>query len=183
MANGDETQGTLEPLSGKCLDDKSAHRVVLHINGRQMNNIAASLHFVVLLEHGTNEDDDPCIKLGRVVKVTPLLIWKGEMEGQIKREVTGLNRKMRCIVQTVTKKVYTNEASMLHIVKKTLRHAIPCLPKSMHPLPLPSKMPICGFTSRPRIVRHALKHVTKKWSLGHSNPLWRRTMQSGWKTN
>ena len=125
MANGDETQVSLEPLSGKCLDDKFAHRIVVRINGRHKNNITAFLQFAVKLEHGTDEDNDPCIKLGRVVKLKPVLIWKGETEGRIKREVTGLNRKMRCMVQTVTKKGKTNVASMLYIGKETLRHAIP----------------------------------------------------------
>ena len=36
-----------------------------------------------------------------------------------------LNRKMRRMVQTVTKKGKTNEASMLFIVKETLRDALP----------------------------------------------------------
>ena len=36
------------------------------------------------------------------------------------------------------------------------------LPTCMHPLPLPSRMPICGITSRPRIVLRTFKHVTKK---------------------
>ena len=173
MASGGKTQVSLEPLSGKCLDDKSAHRVVVRINGRYKNNITAFLQFAFKLEHGTDEDNDPCIKLGRVVKLKPVLIWKGGTEGRIKREVTGLNRKMRRMVQTVTKKGKTNEASMLYIVKETLRHAVPLgegvflrlmgpLPTCMHPLPLPSRMPICGFTSRPQIVLRTFKHVTKK---------------------
>ena len=36
-----------------------------------------------------------------------------------------MNCKMRRMVQTVTKKGKANEASMLYIVKETLRHAIP----------------------------------------------------------
>ena len=55
----------------------------------------------------------------------PVLIWKGEPQGKIKKEVTGLNRKMRRMVQTVTKKGKTNEAAVLFIVKETLRDAIP----------------------------------------------------------
>ena len=36
------------------------------------------------------------------------------------------------------------------------------LPMCMHVLPLPSRMPSCGFTSRPQIVFRTFKHVTKK---------------------
>ena len=59
------------------------------------------------------------------MKLKPVLIWKGEPQGKIKKEVTALNRKMRRMVQTVTKKGKTNEAAMLFIVKETLRDAIP----------------------------------------------------------
>ena len=118
MGNNDETQVSLEPVSGKCLDDTSTNRVVVHINGCHKNNITAFLKFVVQCEHGTDADSDPCIKLGQVVKLKVVLIWKGELEGKIKREVSALNRKMRHMVQTVTKKGKTNEASMLYIVKR-----------------------------------------------------------------
>ena len=132
------------------------------------------------LEHGTDEDNDPCIKLGRVVELKPVLIWKGETDGRIKREVSRLDRNMRWMVQTVTKKGKTNGASMLYIVKETLWHAIPlgegeqcvftadgALSTCMHPLPLPSRVPICGFTSRPQIVLCTFKHVTKndQWGI------------------
>ena len=75
LANEDETQVSLVPLSGKCLDDKSANRVVVRINGRHKNYITVFLHFAVQLEHGTDEEGGPCIKFGRVVKLKPVLIW------------------------------------------------------------------------------------------------------------
>ena len=59
------------------------------------------------------------------MKLKPVLIWKGEPQGKIKKEVTALNRKMRHMVQTVTKKGKTNEAAMLFIVEEALRDAIP----------------------------------------------------------
>ena len=123
LANGDDTQVSLEPVSGKCLGEKSANRVVVRINGRHKNNVTAFLHFAVQLEHGSDEDGHPCIKFGRVVKLKPVLIWKGEPQGKIKRDVTVLNCKMRRMVQKITKKGKTNEASMLFIVKETLRDA------------------------------------------------------------
>ena len=89
MANGDETQMSLKPLSRKCFDDKSAHRVVVRINGRHKNSITGFLQLTIKLEHGTDDDNNPCIKSGRVIMLKPVLIWKNEAEGRIKTEVSG----------------------------------------------------------------------------------------------
>ena len=73
LASGDETQVSLQPMLGKCLDDKSANQVVVRINGRHKKKTTAFLHFAVQLEHGTDEDGDPYIKFGGEAKTSPHL--------------------------------------------------------------------------------------------------------------
>ena len=63
LANRDETQVSLEHVSDKCLDDKLANRVVVRINGCHKNHIPAFLHFIVQLEHGIDEEGNPCREL------------------------------------------------------------------------------------------------------------------------
>ena len=91
------------------------------INGCRQNNIGATLPFAVQLEHGTDEEGDAFIKFGWLLKLQLVLIWKGDPQGKITKEVTALNHKMQCMVQMVTKKGTTNEAAVAFIVKETLR--------------------------------------------------------------
>ena len=57
-----------------CITSPSTGLIVVLIK----NKITAFLYFVVQLEQGTNEEGYPCVKLGRVVELKLLLIWKGE---------------------------------------------------------------------------------------------------------
>ena len=66
--------------------------------------------------------------LGTVVRLKPVLIWKGEPQEKIYRELTKLNKTMKGIVQTVTPKAKTNEAAMHFIIRETLRGAVPFAP-------------------------------------------------------
>ena len=73
LANGNETQVLVQPVSGKCLHDKSANRVLVRINGRHKKKTTAFLYFAMQLEHGTDEDNDPYIKFGGEAKTGPHL--------------------------------------------------------------------------------------------------------------
>ena len=52
----------------------SANWVGVRINNRHKNDITAFLHFVVQLEHGTDDEGDPCVKFGQVVQLKLVLI-------------------------------------------------------------------------------------------------------------
>ena len=98
------------------------------VNGRTKNDITACLHFAIKVSVGVDGDGDPAVILGQVVRLKPVLVWKGGPKGKFYRETLVLNRKMKGIVQTVTIKAKTNEACMLFIVRETLVGAIPFAP-------------------------------------------------------
>ena len=64
---------------------------------------------------------------GDVVRLKPVLIWKGEPNGKIKRDLQALKKQNACkgIEQTVTTKGKNNEAAMIFIVRETLMGTIP----------------------------------------------------------
>ena len=64
---------------------------------------------------------------GDMVRLKAVLIWEGETNGRIKKELHDLKRSNACcgIEQTVTAKGNTNEATMIFIVCGTLMGTIP----------------------------------------------------------
>ena len=71
-------------------------------NGRTKNNITACLHFAIKVSVGVDGDGDPAVILGRVVRLKPVLIHKGEPKARIYKETPAMNKTMKGIVQTVT---------------------------------------------------------------------------------
>ena len=96
LANGDETEVSFEPVPTKCLDNRGAHRVIVKINGRGKNNITAYLHFAIRISVGIDEDGDEAVAIGDVVGFKPVLIWKGEPNGKIKKELQALKKQNAC---------------------------------------------------------------------------------------
>ena len=76
---------------------------------------------------GVNEEGFEAVVLGDVVRLKPVLIWKGEPNGTFKKELQALKKQNACrgIEQTVTTKGKNNEAAMIFIVRETLMATIP----------------------------------------------------------
>ena len=96
-------------------------------NGRDYENLSAPLSAVQFHLHSPSAMSPTFVILGDVVRLKPVLIWKGEPNGKMKKELTALTRNSACpgIEQMVTAKGRNNEATMIFIVRETLMGTIP----------------------------------------------------------
>ena len=71
---------------------------------------------------GVDEDGDKALVFGDAMRLKPVLIWKREPNGKIRKELQALKKQNACrkIEQTVTTKGKNNEAAMIFIVRETL---------------------------------------------------------------
>ena len=73
-------------------------RVVVKINGRAKNYITAYLHFAITISVGVNQEGDEVVIFGDVVRLKPVLIWKGGTNSIIKKELLALKRELEASI-------------------------------------------------------------------------------------
>ena len=87
IGNGDDSTFSLEPVAKYTLDAKGVKRVPVRVRGRYKDNITLYVSFFVKLQHGIDADGDDCLRLTDVVRLKPVLVWKGKPGGKIEKQL------------------------------------------------------------------------------------------------